>query len=44
MLSGSIELIYSTDGEELIKSNKSGHPINKIEKIKDKWYLVESDY
>lgn len=44
MLSGSIEVIYSTGGEELIRANESGHPITKIEKLKDKWYLVETDY
>ena len=44
MVSGSIELIYSTGGEELIKANESGHPITKIEQLKDKWYLVEKDY
>ena len=34
----------STGGEELIRANESGHPITKIEKLKDKWYLVETDY
>lgn len=43
-LSGSIEVIYSTGGVELIKSNEKGHSITKIEKIKDNWYYVETDY
>lgn len=43
-LSGSIEVIYSTGGEELIKINEKGHPITKIEKLKDNWYYVETDY
>ena len=42
--SGSTELIYSTGGEELIKANETGHPISKIEKLKDSWYYVEIDY
>ena len=44
MMSGSIELIYSTGGEELIRMNERSHPITKIEQIKDKWYLIETDY
>lgn len=44
MLSGSIELVYSTGGEELIKANETGHPITKIEKLKDNWYYVITDY
>lgn len=44
VLSGSIEVIYSTGGVELIKSNEKGHSITKIEKIKDNWYYVETDY
>lgn len=43
-LSGSIEVIYSTGGEDLIKNNEKGHPITKIEKLKDNWYYVETDY
>ena len=42
--SGSTQLMYSTGGEELIKVNETGHPITKIEKLKDKWYLVTTDY
>jgi hypothetical protein len=42
--SGSVELIYSSGGEELIRANESGHPIRKIERLKENWYLVETDY
>lgn len=44
MLSGSAELIYSSGGEELIRANESGHPIRKIERLKENWYHVETDY
>ncbi len=44
MQSGSKELIYSTGGEELIKANETGHPIISIEKLKDNWYYVVTDY
>lgn len=44
MLSGSVELIYSTGGEALIWANQSGHPITKIERLKENWYYVETDY
>lgn len=44
MQSGSLELIYSTGGEELIRENENGHTITKIEKLKDKWYLVTTKY
>ena len=43
MLSGSVELIYSSGGEEMIRANESGHPITKIEKLKENWYYVETD-
>ena len=42
--SGSVELIYSTGGEKLIKANEGGHPIISIEKLKDNWYYVVTDY
>ncbi len=42
--SGSIELMYSTGGEELIRANETGHPIISIEKLKDNWYYVVTDY
>ena len=44
MLSGSIELIYSTGEESLIRKNENGHPIREINKLGDKWYLVYTDY
>lgn len=44
MQSGSIELIYSSDGKKLIKENKTGHPINQIKKLKDNWYYVITDF
>ena len=44
MQSGSVELIYSTGGEKLIKENEGGHPIVSIDKLKDKWYYVKTDY
>lgn len=44
MQSGSTELIYSTGGKELIKDNEGGHPIVSIEKLKDNWYYVITDY
>ena len=44
MLSGSIELVYSSGGEELIRANESGHPITKIERLKENWFYVETDY
>ena len=42
--SGSVELIYSTGGEDLIRKNETGHPITKIEKLKENWFYVETDY
>ena len=44
MQSGSVQLMYSTGGEELIKDNENGHPITNIEKLKDNWYYVETNY
>lgn len=44
MQSGSVQLIYSTDGEELIKDNETGHPIVSIDKLKNNWYYVVTDY
>ena len=44
LLSGSVELIYSTGGEHLIKENEDGHPIVSIDKLKDNWYYVVTDY
>lgn len=44
MLSGSSELIYSTGGDELIRKNEGGHPIESIKKMKEHWYFVITDY
>ncbi len=44
MLSGSVELIYSTGGEERIRQNESGHPIVSIAELKEGWYYVITDY
>lgn len=44
MQSGSVQLIYSTGGEELIKDNETGHPIVSIDKLKNNWYYVVTDY
>ena len=43
MLSGSIELVYSSGGEALIRANDTGHFITKIEMLKEHWYYVETD-
>lgn len=42
--SGSIELIYSTGDEQLIRKNETGHPIVSIKKIKENWFYVKTDY
>ena len=44
MQSGSVQSMYSTGGEKLIKDNETGHSIVNIEKLKDNWYYVETDY
>ena len=44
MLSGSIQLVYSNGGEEMIMSSEIEHPIVSIDKLKDKWYYVVTDY
>lgn len=44
MLSGSVQLIYSSGDESLIYANEKGHPITDVQKLKDHWYLVETDY
>ena len=44
MLSGSHQLMYSSNGEKLIRENETGHPITKIKKLKDNWYYVDTDY
>jgi len=44
MLSGSHQLIYSSNGERLIKENETGHPIISVKNLKDNWYYVKTDY
>ena len=44
MLSGSVQLVYSTGGEEIIRSSDIEHPIVSIDKLKDNWYYVVTDY
>lgn len=44
MLSGSVELIYSSGDEKLIRENEPDHSIASIEKLKEHWYLVETEY
>ena len=44
MQSGSVQLIYSTGGEKLIRSSDIEHPIVSIDKLKDNWYYVVTDY
>ena len=44
MLSGSVQLVYSTGEEEIIMSSEIEHPIVSIDKLKDNWYYVVIDY
>ena len=44
MLSGSVQLIYSTGGGKLIRTNETSHQIISIKKLKNNWYYVETDY
>lgn len=44
MLSGSILLVYSSGGEELIRASQEGPYIARIEWLRDGWYYVETDY
>lgn len=44
LLSGSIQVIYSSEDETLIFENENGHPVADIHKLKVHWYLVETDY
>ena len=44
MLSSSVQLVYSTGGEQLIRSSDIEHPIVSIDKLKDNWYYVVTDY
>ena len=44
VLSGSVQLMYSSEAEALIYKNETGHKITYVEKLKDNWYWVETDY
>ncbi len=44
MLSGSVQLMYSSQEEELIYANETGHPITEVEMLKEHWYLVNTNY
>ena len=44
MLSGSIQLVYSDGGEEMIIDSEIENPIISIDKLKDNWYYVVTDY
>ncbi|MBR3136221.1 MAG: hypothetical protein IKG32_04300 [Clostridia bacterium] len=43
MLSGSMLLVYSSGGEELIRASQEGPFITRIEQARDTWYYVETD-
>ena len=44
ILSGSELLIYSSEGEDLIRNNINAYSITNIEMLKDNWYYVKIDY
>ena len=44
MLSGSMEVVYSSGGEDLIWKNETGHPIRSIKPLDEYWYYVVTDY
>ena len=44
VLSGSVQLMYSSTDESLIYKNETGHHITYVEKLKDNWYWVETEY
>lgn len=44
MMSGSVELLYSSEDEALIYENFPAYSIRSIENLKDHWYLVETVY
>ena len=44
VLSGSVQLMYSSWDDALIYKNETGHKITYVEKLKDNWYWVETDY
>ena len=39
-----VQLMYSSGAEALIYKNETGHKITYVEKLKDNWYWVETDY
>lgn len=43
MNSGSLELVYSSGGEELIRAKEFTINIESIEQLKEHWYYVETD-
>lgn len=43
MLSGSVQLIYSSQDASLIRDNKRMDTIATIRELKNHWYLVETD-
>ena len=43
MLSGSVQLVYSTDGEKIIRDSEIENPIISIDKLKDNWYYVTTE-
>ena len=44
VLTGSEELMYSSNGEKLIKENETDHPIKRIKKLNKYWYYVITEY
>ena len=44
MLSGSVQLMYSSQDESLIYENESAHKIEDVVQLKEHWYLVNTDY
>lgn len=44
VLSGSVQLMYSSSDESLIYKNETGHKITYVEKLKNNWYWVETEY
>ena len=44
VLSGSVQLMYSSGADALIYKNETGHKITYVEKLKDNWHWVETDY
>ena len=44
VLTGSEELMYSSNSEKLIKENETDHPIKSIKKLNKYWYYVITEY